>query len=278
MENFNRLQQTGTLDDYIAKFKELKALFLMTNPTMPESYFLESFIGGLKAAVKPLVRAFNPRTVDDAIEQGRFQEEHILALKIPPDRTFRQLSYPAPVTQKSLPAVPPNPISAPQKALLPTPHYSSQGSNTKTTASTWHRPTGFIPAAERADKITKGLCYFCDQPFERGPKCGSKEKQLFLVELMDDPEGNQEGEDNGADIELLECPGSPQISLQALHGNVGFQTMRVMGHVGKRQIHILIDSGSTHNFLDEKFAKECGSPLEAMRAQSITIVGGDKLL
>jgi len=75
VEDFNRLQQTGSLDDCIAKFEELKALLIMTNPTMPESYFLESFIGGLKAAVKPLVRAFNPRTLDDVMEQARFQED-----------------------------------------------------------------------------------------------------------------------------------------------------------------------------------------------------------
>ena len=104
MEDFNRLQQTGTLDEYIAKFEELKALLLMSSPTMPESYFLESFIGGLKAAVKPLVRAFNPRIVDDAIEQARLQEEHVLALKLPPDRSYNQQPNFTPFTQKPLPA------------------------------------------------------------------------------------------------------------------------------------------------------------------------------
>jgi len=70
-------------------FEELKALILLRNPTMPESYLLESFIGGLKPAIKTLVRAFKPQTLDLAIEQARYQEEHIQALKLPPDRPYK---------------------------------------------------------------------------------------------------------------------------------------------------------------------------------------------
>jgi len=52
VEDFNKLQQMGTLEEYLARFEELKALLLVRNPTMPEAHFLESFIGGLKPAIK----------------------------------------------------------------------------------------------------------------------------------------------------------------------------------------------------------------------------------
>ena len=39
----------------------------------------------------------------------------------------------------------------------------------------------------------------------------------------------------------------PLISLQALQSLNSFQTMKVTGCVGLQLIHILIDSGSTHN-------------------------------
>lgn len=45
IEEFNKLQQDGAVDEYLAKFEELKALMLLRTPTMPASYFLESFIG-----------------------------------------------------------------------------------------------------------------------------------------------------------------------------------------------------------------------------------------
>ena len=54
IEEFSRLQQDGTIDEYLAEFKELKALMLVRTPTMRTSYFLESFIGGLKPTVKLL--------------------------------------------------------------------------------------------------------------------------------------------------------------------------------------------------------------------------------
>ena len=72
---------------------------------MPDSNFLESFIGGLKPTIKPLVSAFNPRSLDDAFEQARFQEEHILALKIPLERTYRKFSHPVLASQKPLPTI-----------------------------------------------------------------------------------------------------------------------------------------------------------------------------
>jgi len=67
VEDFNRLQQTGTLGKYLTRFEELQALLQVRNPTMPETYFLESFIGGLKPAIKSFVRAFNSQNMYAAI-------------------------------------------------------------------------------------------------------------------------------------------------------------------------------------------------------------------
>jgi len=83
-EEFNKLQQTGTLDDYLAKFEELKALISVRTPNMHEAYFLECFIGGLKPTIKPLVWAFKLQDLESAMKEARFQEEHVQALKLPP--------------------------------------------------------------------------------------------------------------------------------------------------------------------------------------------------
>jgi len=47
----------------------------------------------------------------------------------------------------------------------------------------------------------------------------------------------------------------PQLSINAMSGCPDFNTMRVNRHIGKKTIHILLDSGSTHNFLDEQLAR-----------------------
>ena len=135
--------------------------------------------------------------------------------------------------------------------MLLAPKYPNPLIIAKNPTSYWQKPLRFILVAERAEKIAKGLCYCCDQPFERGHKSGNKEKQLFLVEVMDEVDGEEEvDKDVGeADNEVENVV--PQISIHATSRSMGFQAGRVNGHVGKKQIHILIDSGRTHNFLDE---------------------------
>ncbi|GKG11885.1 hypothetical protein Tco_0346122, partial [Tanacetum coccineum] len=49
-----------------------------------------------------------------------------------------------------------------------------------------------------------------------------------------------------------------QISLNALTGVSSFKTMRIIRWVDKHGLHILIDTGSTHNFLDVTTAKNIG--------------------
>lgn len=65
------------LESYIDEFEHLRSLVLQHNHFLPDSYFLESFIGGLKSTVKPFVRAYKPQTVTAAIEYARCQEESI---------------------------------------------------------------------------------------------------------------------------------------------------------------------------------------------------------
>lgn len=49
---------------------------------------------------------------------------------------------------------------------------------------------------------------------------------------------------------------TPQLSLQALTGAPNFHTMRISALHNKKLIQILLDSGSTHNFLDLDIAKK----------------------
>ena len=51
-----------------------------------------------------------------------------------------------------------------------------------------------------------------------------------------------------AGFEMIDS--KPCISLHAINGVQGFQTMRVTGHFEKKAIQILVDSDSTHNFVD----------------------------
>jgi len=261
VEDFHKLYQMGSLEAYLERFEELRSLLLQSIPTLPDDYFVSSFIGGLKPQLKPFVKALNPLSLDDAIRFARLHEEVGDSVRFAPK--------PSP-TRGPLLAHPrvsgglggqTSYVAAPKPAGSGLTTASSPGPGSLKPANQGFQPTRLISAAERAEKIAKGLCYFCDNPYERGHRCPTKRSQLFLVEvpadtleedgLVDDtPPPLAEQQTIG--FEMLES--EPCISLQALNGIQGYQTMRVTGYVGKKAIQILIDTDSTHNFVNQSLA------------------------
>nr|XP_027126124.1 uncharacterized protein LOC113742491 [Coffea arabica] len=74
VEEFNKLQQRGTVEEYEEKFEELKTLMVLRNPKLDELYFVSSFISGLKEEIRPMVKMFKPQTLSKAFEIAELQE------------------------------------------------------------------------------------------------------------------------------------------------------------------------------------------------------------
>lgn len=80
------------------------------------------------------------------------------------------------------------------------------------------------------------------------------------------------------DIPSSEGTEVSHISMHAIVGVPHFQTMTVTGVYNKRPVHILIDSGSTHNFLDETMAIKLGCKMANTRPMSVSIADGSQLM
>ena len=135
-----------------------------------------------------------------------------------------------------------------------------------------------IPADVKAEKIAKGLCYYCDQKYDRDHKCNFRGTQIFTVEVngsVQEDGTSNEGVDLETSEEMEPFIVEPKISMNALTGDQDFQTMRVLGMINNTRIHILIDSSSTHNFLVYSFAKRLGCKLEKINPQAITVADGN---
>ncbi|KAL2235733.1 UNVERIFIED_CONTAM: hypothetical protein Sindi_1305500 [Sesamum indicum] len=97
----------------------------------------------------------------------------------------------------------------------------------------------------------KNLCYNCDEVFVPGHKC----KVRYSYVLMNEEEVKAYEEDTGQ----LDTPTEEMeeedvtISLHAMCESIWNGTLRIKGQINGREIHILVDSGSTHSFLDEKW-------------------------
>jgi len=119
-------------------------------------------------------------------------------------------------------------------------------------------PVHKISQAQMDERRRKGLCYTCDAKWTRGHVCAAP--KLFILEAVEGAKGelvknpDQLEEDPGEFFleEFLE------ISLNAITGSPSPKIMRVVGLLKFHQVVIIIDSGSTHNFVDTKLATTLG--------------------
>lgn len=66
-------------------------------------------------------------------------------------------------------------------------------------------------------------------------------------------------EDERVDLESFEESAlQPQVSVHALNGTSDYRTMGVKGALKGKMVHVLIESSSTHNFMDLAIANKLG--------------------
>lgn len=112
-----------------------------------------------------------------------------------------------------------------------------------------------------AERRKQWLCYYYDEIYAPGHKC--KEPKFFQIDATDHSSSEEappfegpkeEDEDNQPDNELPITPEEPVISLHALAGISSPQTLKIRGFIKHHPVVVLIDSGSTHNFIHQRVA------------------------
>ncbi|KAL4334964.1 hypothetical protein GQ457_07G040680 [Hibiscus cannabinus] len=140
---------------------------------------------------------------------------------------------------------------------------------------------GKLTAAELEEKKRKGLCFWCPAKYTPGHKC--TRSQLYQL-LMEGNEGEGELEEfvdceEKLDVDVQDTSGAEihVLSLQAMWGSTGYETMRILVTIQKRQLVALIDSGSTHNFLSLGVVKASGLVVEKRHQLKVTIADGSSI-
>jgi len=121
---------------------------------------------------------------------------------------------------------------------------------------------------EMDERRAKGLCFNCDEVYNRGHQC----KRLFWLDGVDESV-QEDNEDHEFEEDL-----PPEISLHAIMGeNSGGKTMRIQGIIGHHHLLILIDSGSTHSFLGSRWVTKLGLTCEPMKGLQVVVANGSKI-
>ena len=83
--------------------------------------------------------------------------------------------------------------------------------------------------------------------------------QRLLVECEEE-EGNIEEENKGILLEPkpVKMENEAKLSIHAMEGSTSPKTIKLIGQINRKPVSILLDTGSTHNFVDPRVVKRTG--------------------
>ncbi|VFQ74456.1 unnamed protein product [Cuscuta campestris] len=132
------------------------------------------------------------------------------------------------------------------------------------TKSTADLPVRRLSYAERKERDAKGLCYNCDEKWVKGHSCG-----CFLLLFEDD---------------IADDPGAPPddmvltVDVSSLHSLVTPRSLRLSGMINTVVVDVLIDRGSTHNFVHPSIIERAQLPVANVTPFRVYVGNGESLV
>jgi hypothetical protein len=208
---------------------------------------VQLFTGGLPEPIRTAVELQAPNDMQRAMLLARAYER-------------RSASLPTTAATK--------PHRIPTKPLPSTTAHQSTPASSGPAANP-SRPFKGLTPTEMAERRKLGLCYNCDEPYVRGHKC----PRLFYLEVSDYEE-----------VDLL-LPADerepenkpPMTSLHAITDIPHEETMKLHVAIGNHNLTTLVDSGLTHNFVNNQVAQHIGLQSQATRGANVVVANGDRL-
>jgi hypothetical protein len=133
-----------------------------------------------------------------------------------------------------------------------------------------------------AERQLKGLCYNCDDKYFLGHKC--KEQNPFMAiskEILEEYEETPFVSESPESTNITSPSDPPEVELLlSLNALIGFstpQTLKLIGYIKHQKVVILVDSGSTHNFIHRCISQETHSYIHAINNFQIMIANGGSM-
>ena len=117
-----------------------------------------------------------------------------------------------------------------------------------------------------------GLCFNCDEKWIRGHKCATS--TLYIVMTDAEAEAYNNTLQETPDISENDVNDTGEISINALAGSVNCNTLKFKGEFEKHSLCILVDTGSTHSFIDEETAHRVGCKFVQAPPMLINVADG----
>jgi hypothetical protein len=243
-----KIRQIGSVSDYIERFDTLMHHMLAYKPDLDPTFFTTRFIDGLHNEIKVVVLIQQPQSLETAVSIALLQEE-IRDECYQPSSSSKSVSF-VRVNSKALaPLSTVNTSNFKQRVLNPGDDKKGHEQSRQATGS---RKFAALMNYRRA----MNLCFKCGEKYSPQHQCAAT-VQLHLVEelleMLEGPESPDsyttatEGEDE-TDQELH------ALSQQAMGGTENSTCFRLQGVIQGQEVLMLIDSGSTGNFISDSLA------------------------
>ncbi|KAM3236825.1 hypothetical protein P3L10_011854 [Capsicum annuum] len=249
-----KLRQTSTVTDYQAKFEAI------ANETedIPDTLMVKLFVSGLRLDIKTNVLVHKPSTLDEAISLAHTHEQRL--------NLEKGLMQPA---------------FARTQPLLPNPQSRSLAPSRNMSVPSAKFSIKCLSPVEMQQRREKRLCYYCDEKYVANHRCPNL-PQILLLEDNSDPlspalDDTTVEELLIEELQGLELQAQSTISYHALAGGHSPTILRFKGHMQGSSITILVDGGSTHNFIQTQAAKFLNLMVTPITNFAVVVGNGQRL-
>ncbi|XP_071902780.1 uncharacterized protein [Coffea arabica] len=262
VEEFNKLQQSSTVMACQEKFEELRAIVLLKNPGLSESYFVSSYLSGLQEELKALVKMHKPQTLQEAFEVAKWKEK-ALEVIFKKSRASNRLFPPTRMSSS-------REISTHRPPVTKATTVSEEDSTKQGNMS---QPYKRITPTDFQYRKDNYLCFKCGAKFRPGHMCKDKGVHMIIATDLEDRVDEEEV------IEYMDSGNKPEVelSLHSLIGNLLSSTIKLLGKVRDSEISILLDGGSSNCFLKKSVAQRWQELVRQHKPFKVRIANGQEL-
>lgn len=273
LRRFSKLKQEGSVLEYAEQFNVAMHCLLAHHSSWDPLFFTTQFIEGLAHEIKVAVMLHRPKDLDTAVSLAELQEEVVDMVRQEQEANVAQRSGASSSRTGRFSSRPALSVAVPATASIGRPNTSKPISTTletrrgldiaKPSSSPTHTTTDDKLKALRAFRKARGLYFTCGERWGPGHVCAST-VQLHVVEEL---------------VGMISPPASPStaviqaesseddlclLSAAAVQGTEAPKAFRLSGKIGNKALLMLLDSGSSHSFVNTETAQDWEG-VQAMR-------------
>ncbi|VFQ76677.1 unnamed protein product [Cuscuta campestris] len=256
----SKLTQTTTVMEYQSAFEAT----LNKVSGVPESTLISMFVAGLKRPLQREVNLRSPTSLPAAFALAR-------ELSACHSESAAAFTHGA---RRNWTPQPSHAASSSNPGILPTPRPPQLTAKPPDRPSTSGLPVVRLTDAVKAERTKKGLCWFCDEKYTPTHNC----RRRFLLLMGPDEEDLDSEPPPSAEV----VDDDPVIlgdisTMHSLAGSPSPRSLKVVGSVNSAVVQVLLDSGSTHNFIHPSVAERLALVLHPVMLFRVYVGNGDSL-